>query len=113
MLRKSLQRSVIFLFVSPLWGLMVLMITFGRKLRKLAYGYLRVLPALARRPGTPQLGHLADHRQIERACELLYAGWAAWCSSEEYRPESDPLASDGFRIRCVANWVERRQRGTP
>jgi hypothetical protein len=33
--------------------------------------------ALARRPSTPQLGNLADHRQIERACELLYAGWDA------------------------------------
>ena len=30
--------------VSPLRGLMVLTITFDRKLRKLAYGYLRVLP---------------------------------------------------------------------
>ncbi len=30
--------------VSPLRGLMVLTITFDRKLRTLAYGYLRVLP---------------------------------------------------------------------
>ena len=67
--------------------------------------YLRLVlrregdPALGRRPGTPQLEHLANHRQIERACELLYAGWVALWTSEEYRPETDPLASDGLHIR--------------
>ena len=70
-------------------------------------------PALGRRPGTPQLEHLANHRQIERACELLYAGWVALWTSEEYRPETDPLASDGYLNRFAKEWVERRQRGMP
>jgi len=33
--------------------------------------------------------------------------------NEEYRPETDPLASDGFYFQFVGNGVERSQRGTP
>ena len=74
----------------------------------------KVFAALARRPGTPQLGGLADHRQIERPWELLYAGWTAWWTSEEYRPESDgePASRNAQknekRFKVQGIWYKRK-----
>ena len=56
-------------------------------------------PALGRRPGTPQVELPRDWRIGQSDEGAPARPLRPLQRNEEYRPETDPLASDGFNIR--------------
>ena len=70
-------------------------------------------PALGRRPSTPQVELLRGRRIGQSDGGATARPFRPLQRNEEYRPETDPLVSDGLHFRKGGNWVERSQRGMP